>query len=125
MAGRIILGIANPALDDNGLVDSGATLTFYQNGLTTPQAVYTDATLGVALSNPLSCDAAGRFPQIWAPDDSLYSVKWTPTGASPITYDDIAPAANTGSGLEISDAFYSTLALADAAAAAAGAILVI
>lgn len=87
--GRIVLGIANPALDTNGNVDSLATLTFYLNNTTTPQAVYTDSTLGVALSNPLSPDAAGRFPAIWAPDLTFYTVKWTPNGASPITYNDI------------------------------------
>lgn len=97
MAGRIVLGIANPALDANGEVDTGATLTFYQNNTTTPQAIYTDATLGVQLSNPLSPDSAGRFPAIWAPDLTLYSVKWTPNGASAITYNDIENTNGTGS----------------------------
>lgn len=118
MAGRIVLGIFNPALDTNGNVDSGLTLTFYQNNTTTPQAVYTDSTLGVALANPLSPDAAGRFPAIWAPDLTFYSVKVTPSGASPITYNDIentngtsgystgswTPADASGAGLTITPA---------------------
>lgn len=92
MAGRIILGIANPALDANGNVDSGATLTFYQNGTTTPQSIYDAEDLLTPLTNPLACDAAGRFPAIWAESDAVYSVKWTPTGETPITYDDITPS---------------------------------
>lgn len=98
MAGRIILGIANPALDSNGEVDSTATLTFYENGTTTLQSVYTAEDLLTPLANPLPCDAAGRFPQVWAPDGDIYSVKWAPTGASPITYDDIAPCVATIAG---------------------------
>lgn len=93
MAGRIILGIANPALDANGKVDAGATLTFYQNLTTTPQSIYADFGLSTPLTNPLACDAAGRFPEIWAPTGNVYSVKWTPTGASPITYDYIIPTS--------------------------------
>lgn len=89
MAGRIILGIGNIAFDANGNIDSGQTRTFYQNNTTTPQAVYTDSTLGAALSNPLSPNASGVFPEIWAPDLTFYSVKVTPTGASPLTYNDI------------------------------------
>jgi hypothetical protein len=87
MAGRIILGIANPALNANGVVDTGATETFYQNLTTTLQTIYADHALLTPLPNPLPCDAAGRFPMVWAADLTLFSVKWTPTGASPITYD--------------------------------------
>jgi hypothetical protein len=91
MAGRIILGIANPALNANGVVDTGATETFYQNLTTTLQTIYADHALLTPLPNPLPCDAAGRFPMVWAADLTLFSVKWTPTGASPITYDYIQP----------------------------------
>lgn len=98
MAGRIILGIANPALDSNGQVDATATLTFYENGTTVLQSIYSDFALLTPLPNPLSCDAAGRFPIIWSPVGNLYSVKWTPTGAAPITYDDIEPSNDQETG---------------------------
>lgn len=91
MAGRLILDACNPALLANGLPDAGATLEFFLNGTTTPQNVYTTPACNVALDNPLSPDASGRFPQIWAPRTNEYSVKWTPTGVSPITFDDIFP----------------------------------
>lgn len=89
MAGRIILGIFNPALDANGAVAAGATLTFYQNLTTTFQAIYSAADLLTPLANPLTCDAAGRFPQIWAPASSTYSVKVSIPGEAPVTYDNI------------------------------------
>lgn len=89
MAGRIILGFANPALDADGRVAASTTLTFYQNLTTTLQAIYTGADLLTPLLNPLTCDAAGRFPMIWAPAASTYSVKLTIPGETPITYDNI------------------------------------
>src|SRR5690242_20025590 len=91
MAGRLILGIANPALDPNGAVDAFSTLTYYENLTTTPQTIYADEELQTELNNPLSCDAAGRFPMVWAPDGSVYTVKWTPSGESDITWDNIRP----------------------------------
>lgn len=89
MSGRIILGIANPALDSDGHVAAGTTLTFYQNLTTTPQTVYSAADLLTPLTNPLTCDAAGRFPMIWAPASTTYSVKLSIPGEAPITYDNI------------------------------------
>lgn len=92
MAARIVLPPVNPSLDANGSPLAGSTLTFYENGSTsTLQSIYASSDLsgGASLANPLTCDAAGRFPQIWCEDDASYSVKWTPFGSTPITYDDI------------------------------------
>lgn len=98
MAGRLILGIFNPALNANGVVDSGCTLTFYANGSTTVlQTIYADAALQTPLANPLACDAAGRYPMIWGADGAVYSVKVSPTGVTPITYDNIGLAADPNS----------------------------
>jgi len=91
MAGRIILDACNPALDLNGLLDTGASLQFYENRTTTPQAIYDSIDLNAELPNPLTPDAEGRFPPtIWGPDGAVYTVEWTPTGESPITFNDIA-----------------------------------
>lgn len=89
MASRIILPPTNPSLDANGDPVSGATLTFYQNGTTTPQSVYSAPDLMTPLANPYDADSAGRFPEFWATEGVAYSIKWTLPGASPITYDDI------------------------------------
>jgi hypothetical protein len=91
MAGRLILDACNPALTAGGAVDAGATLTFYRGDGVTLQNVYSDATLGAALSNPLACDSAGRFVPVWAPLGSSYVVTWTPSSDSPITFNDIVP----------------------------------
>lgn len=79
MAGRIILDGFNPAFDSDGNIDDGCTVTFYENGTTTLQTIYAEADLQTPLANPLSPDAAGRFDDVWAPDDYAYSLKveWT------------------------------------------------
>lgn len=94
MAGRLICDAFNPALDANGQVDSTASIQFYANRTTTPQAIYTTPDLDVTLDNPLVPDAAGRFPEMWGPNGSVYSVEWTPTGEATITLDDIALTAD-------------------------------
>lgn len=93
MAGRIILGTANPSLDGNGAPVAGSTLTFYQNHTTTLQSIYTAIDLMTPLVNPLTCDASGEFPQIWGPDSIPYSVKWVRPGEADVTFDDIYPSA--------------------------------
>ncbi len=98
MAGRLILGIFNPALDDNGVVDDGTVITYYENETTTYQAIYDGPDLETELPNPLGApdypDAGGRFPQVWGPNGAVYSVKIELTGAAPITYDNIALTAD-------------------------------
>ncbi len=120
MAGRIILDLPNPSLNATGGLDTTATLTFYQNGTVTPQAVYTDPTLATALMNPLSCDGAARFPEVWAPSGELYSVKWT-LAAGTITFDNISPLVGAGTIIFASN--YTTLAAADTAAGSSGTVV--
>lgn len=97
MAGRLIVQPINPSLDANGLVASGSTVTVYQNGTTTLVSLYTAPDLLTPLANPLTCDSAGRFPQIWVAATMPYSVKWTIPGYSPITYDNIEALIYSGS----------------------------
>lgn len=52
-------------LTASGEIMSGATLTFYQSGTTTPTNVYSDADLTTPLTNPVEADSAGRFPAIY------------------------------------------------------------
>jgi len=98
MASRILLSQVNPSLDANGEVAPGSTLRFYENNTTNDQAVYATAALGggASLTNPLTCDAAGRFPEIWVPDGVAYSVKWEVPGESPQTFNDIYGSGQSG-----------------------------
>lgn len=48
----------------------GAFLAFYSSTTSTPQAIYTDPTLDIALTNPVQSDGNGLFPEIWL-DDSI------------------------------------------------------
>lgn len=89
--GRIILPPTNPSLDANGKPVSGSTLTYYQNGTTTPVSIYSNSALTIPLANPLTSDAAGVFPQVWAPNNAGYSVKWSRTGFGDVTFDNIFP----------------------------------
>jgi hypothetical protein len=84
-AGRIIIPNCMPALDINGNPVSGAKLTFYVNETTTLLPVYTTSALNVAHPNPVSADAAGAFPSIFADTAVAYSVAVTDADGVPIT----------------------------------------
>lgn len=118
-AGRIILPEADPSLDRDGNPLSKAKLYFYQKGTTTPQPVYTDSTLGVALSNPVVADGAGRMPQMWADIEAVFDVKWTDANDALLrTFANIASlttaVAPDGSGI-VADDFRDALGLGTAA----------
>lgn len=61
------------AFDSSGNTLAGAKLYFYTAGTSTPQNVYSDINLGVALPNPVVANGAGRFPPIYM-DDISYKV---------------------------------------------------
>lgn len=63
-----------PALDANGIVVPGASLTFYLSGTNTLQAVYADAGLTTPLANPLTANAAGKWPAIYIDRSLTYRV---------------------------------------------------
>lgn len=73
-AGRIVLPCM-PALDRNGNPVSGALLYFYLNETTTLQTVYSDFALSTPLTNPVVANSAGVFPDIFADDAVLYTVR--------------------------------------------------
>ncbi|RAK52143.1 hypothetical protein [Phenylobacterium deserti] len=66
------------ALDSNGQPLSGATLTFYRAGTTTPANIYRDADLAIPASNPTTgtdaSDASGWFRQFFADENTLCDV---------------------------------------------------
>lgn len=101
MAGRLLIPDTWPCHTANGEIDPGASIQFYANGTTTPQVIYATAAaantndgLTGTLDNPLTPDAAGRCPDIWAPNGYVYTVEHTPTGESAITHNDIGIAGD-------------------------------
>jgi hypothetical protein len=52
----------------------GAFLGFFSTGTSTPQPIYSDPALTIALTNPTQADGNGLFPEIWL-DESLNPYK--------------------------------------------------
>lgn len=65
MTGNLLTMPVLRAVDANGAPLPGALLQFYLTGTTTPTNVYTSASLGVALANPVVADAGGLFVPIY------------------------------------------------------------
>jgi hypothetical protein len=124
-AGRIIIPNCMPALDINGNPVAGAKLTFYVNETTTLLAVYTSSALNVAHPNPVSADAAGAFPSIFADTSVAYSVAVTDADGLPITNlrnrDNVKAALFYGDDVVTAAAASAASAAADAASADADA----
>ena len=79
------------AVDANGVPMNGALLQFYLTGTTTPTPVYTSATLGPPLSNPVVSDSAGLFPAIYIDPTITYRAQLKTGGGSLVQ--DIDPVA--------------------------------
>ena len=73
-----------PALDANGIVVAGATLTFYISGTSTLQAVFADAGLTTPLANPLSANAAGVWPSIYIDSSKTYRIVLRDSDGAPL-----------------------------------------
>jgi hypothetical protein len=74
MAAELFYLPFRPALNANGLTVSGAQLYFYATGTTTLQPVYTTSALSTPLANPVTANAAGRWPQIYFDNALSYRV---------------------------------------------------
>lgn len=53
------------AWNPNGTLSPGAKANFYLAGTTTPVAVFSDVLLNTAISQPVTADGNGRFPEIY------------------------------------------------------------
>ena len=60
-SGRLILPLAEPALLATGEPDTGAVLSVFIAGGSTPASLYADAGLTTPITNPQVSDSAGRF----------------------------------------------------------------
>lgn len=77
------------AFDASGTPLSGATLTIYNANTTTLTSVYSDAALTTPLTNPVTADSAGRFPQIFAAEGTTVDMTLkTSAGVTVVTYED-------------------------------------
>lgn len=80
------------------VIDAGDTLNFYDAETTTPQAVYSDADLMTAISQPISADSAGVFSVIYTATGSYKVVLKTSGGVTRYTADNIDSGIPAGSG---------------------------
>ena len=75
MAGRLIIEVAQPALDSNGNLINGSTLEFYDAATLAPKNVFSSSALTTSLGNVVTA-SGGFFPEIWAADGEAYRVVW-------------------------------------------------
>lgn len=88
MAGLLIVPGAWPVFDAAGDPVSGATISFYQPGTSTPKAVYSDNTLSTSLGSVLTTNAGGEPTTLagsvsrewWASAGQAYDVRIEATG---------------------------------------------
>lgn len=72
----IIVPGAMPSRDANGRA-LAAKFRFYLPTTSTPTTVYTTSALTVAHAWPIVSDDAGRWPQIWADEQTYFDVAWS------------------------------------------------
>lgn len=83
------------AWDANGNPSVGATLTIYDANTTTPTAIFKDAALTVACTNPTSAaadisDAGGWFPQLFAAEGTVVDITMKTSGGATLkTWEDV------------------------------------
>jgi hypothetical protein len=65
-----------PARDANGRA-LPSRLRFYMPQTTTPAEVYADSGLTTPLEWPIVSDSAGRWPAIWADEQTYFDVTWS------------------------------------------------
>jgi hypothetical protein len=92
-AGRLIVPLAEPCLSSSGVLVSGATMTVYLTGTTTPAVIYADEGLTTPILNPQTSNSAGRFYQqstaIWADNSVGYDVLLSFPDGETFTFTDI------------------------------------
>lgn len=73
----------------NGSAVANGSLYSYAAGTSTPQATYTDATLGTPNANPVVLDANGMAPQIWTSSSAYKFVLKNSSGVTLWTVDNV------------------------------------
>lgn len=121
-ARQIIVAGAMPSRDANGRA-LPAKLRFYLPGTSTPAVVYSDEPMTVALAWPIISDDAGRWPQIWADEQTYFDVTWSDLATDSLIagYSDIRPLSDALSASADEAEAAADAAVASAAEAAASA----
>lgn len=97
-AGRLVWPQYMPARDSDGAPLPDARMSFYENETTDLATVYTNSALTTPLSNPVAADSSGYFPNIWAEEDTLFSVSIESPSTGLIRTIDGLSASNGGGG---------------------------
>lgn len=95
MAAELIVLSTVPVFDA-GAAESGATMTVYATGTTTPVTIYSDSGLTTAASNPLTANADGVFAPTYYDNSSTIRIVIKDSGGTPIQ--DIDPYLVGGGG---------------------------
>ncbi len=84
--------------DEAGRTLPKSRLYFYETGTFNTAAVYSDPELTAQLSQPVTADGAGRFPQIFLDTSTVYRVWLKDREDKPVTpfVDDYSPSVSTG-----------------------------
>lgn len=92
-SGRLILPLAEPALLATGEPDTGAVLSVFIAGGSTPASLYADAGLTTPITNPQVSDSAGRFygqsSLIWADSSQAYDVTMVESDGETFSWADV------------------------------------
>lgn len=102
-----VLFTPNRALDSNAYALPGATATVYQTGTATLITLYSDESGSVTTSNPITADANGVFPQVFASVTPKVVVKDS-DGATVWTIDPAPTTSSSATGAS-SISFYPTV----------------
>jgi hypothetical protein len=81
--------------DANGNPLSGALLTYYLTGTTTPQSVYSDRLGSAPTANPVVCDGGGFAPMHFVPETPFDVVIQTSTGSLVRAYYNLSNPSGT------------------------------
>jgi hypothetical protein len=107
MAGLLIVPGSWPVFDAAGDPVSGATISFFQPGTTTPKPVYSDSTLTTSLGSVLTTNSAGEPTTLgaviarewWTDDGGVYDIRIQAAGLDR-TWDGIV-AQNNGAANQV------------------------
>lgn len=83
---------------------SGAKLTIYEAGTTTPASIYSDANLTTPLANPVTADSGGVFPAIYAAEGATFDIICKTAGGTTLYTEDDVPALG-GDGVSLARDF--------------------
>lgn len=122
MASELFYLPGRSAINLSGFVASGAVLSFFETGTSTPLAVYSNAGLTSSLGTTVTANAAGKFPDIYLDDAEIYRVRCVQNGVTLFDVDPYYPGSAAEATDELIEASLEAQIAADIALAASGPI---